>query len=137
MHRLADRSSDGSRTGPFLQHFRENDFPFACWEVKGLRRGRRLSARELADAEEFCKCGHIALRLIGDAMNDLVDRILTSYQLARALDGELVADSRQKITGYMESLAAAGQRDAKQLTVYGLAYLKELHEGRDPRFTGC
>jgi hypothetical protein len=34
-------------------------------------------------------------------------------------------------------LAAAGQRDAGQLTVYGLAYLKELHEGRDPRFTGC
>ena len=70
-------------------------------------------------------------------MNDLVDRILTSYQLARALDGELVADSRQKITGYMESLAAAGQRDAEQLTMYGLAYLKELHEGRDLRFTGC
>jgi hypothetical protein len=22
-------------------------------------------------------------------------------------------------------------------TIYGLAYLKELHEGRDPRFTGC
>src|SRR6266849_823214 len=36
---------DGFRTEPFLQHFRENDFPFACWEVKGLRRGRRLSAR--------------------------------------------------------------------------------------------
>ncbi len=80
---------------------------------------------------------HIALCLFGDAMNDLVDRILTAYQLTRALDGELVADSRRKITGYIESLAAAGQRDAKQLTVYGLAYLKELHEGRDPRFTGC
>jgi hypothetical protein len=70
-------------------------------------------------------------------MNDLVDRILTTYQLTRAQDGELVADSRRKITGYIESLAAAGQRDFKQLTVYGLAYLKELHEGRDPRFTGC
>ena len=74
---------------------------------------------------------------LGNAMNDLVDRILTAYQLTRAQDGELVADSRRKITGYIESLAAAGQRDAKQLTVYGLAYLKELHEGRDPRFTGC
>ena len=67
-------------------------------------------------------------------MNDLVDRILTAYELTRALDSELVADSRRKITGYIESLAAAGQRDAKQLTV---AYLKELHEGRDPRFAGC
>jgi hypothetical protein len=62
-------------------------------------------------------------------MNDLVDRILTAYQLTRAPDGELVADSRRKITGYIESLVATGQRDAKQLTVYGLAYLKELHEG--------
>ena len=26
---------------------------------------------------------------------------------------------------------------AEQLTIYGLAYLTELHEGRDPRFTGC
>ena len=70
-------------------------------------------------------------------MNDLVDRILTAYQSVRAQDGELLADSRQKITGYIESLASGGQRDAKQLTMYGLAYLKELHEGRDPRFTGC
>jgi hypothetical protein len=31
----------------------------------------------------------------------------------------------------------AGQNDAQRLAVYGLAYLKELHEGRDPRFTGC
>jgi hypothetical protein len=26
---------------------------------------------------------------------------------------------------------------AEQLTIYGLACLTELHEGRDPRFTGC
>jgi hypothetical protein len=36
-----------------------------------------------------------------------------------------------------EKLTAAGQKDTHQLTVYGLACLKELHEGRDPRFTGC
>jgi hypothetical protein len=42
-----------------------------------------------------------------------------------------------KITRYLESLASAGQRDAQRLSMYGLAYLKELHEGRDPRFTGC
>jgi hypothetical protein len=71
------------------------------------------------------------------AMNDVVDRILNAYQLMRPLDAERVADSRQKITGYIESLSSAGHRDAKQLTIYGLAYLKELHEGRDPRFTGC
>ncbi len=70
-------------------------------------------------------------------MNDLVERILNSYQPMHPLDVERVADSRQKISRYLESLASAGQRDAKQLTIYGLAYLKELHEGRDPQFTGC
>jgi hypothetical protein len=70
-------------------------------------------------------------------MNDLVERILHSYQLNRPIDAQLLTDSRAKIRGYLESLASTGQRDAKLLTLYGLAYLKELHEGRDPRFTGC
>jgi hypothetical protein len=70
-------------------------------------------------------------------MNDVVDRILNAYQLKRPLDAEQVADSRQRISRYIESLASAGQRDAWQLTIYGLAYLTELQEGRDPRFTGC
>jgi hypothetical protein len=70
-------------------------------------------------------------------MNDLVNRILSIYQLMRPLDPDRVSDSRQRITRYIESLASAGQSDAQQLAVYGLAYLKELHEERDPRFTGC
>ena len=71
------------------------------------------------------------------AVNDVVDRILNAYQLKRSLDPSRVADSRQKISAYLESLASAGQRDSGQLTIYGLAYLTELNEGRDPRFTGC
>jgi hypothetical protein len=70
-------------------------------------------------------------------MNDLVDRILSIYQLMRPLDPDRVSDSRQRITRYIESLASAGQSDVQRLAVYGLAYLKELHEERDPRFTGC
>ena len=70
-------------------------------------------------------------------MNDLIDRILDTYQLMRPLDPDLVSDSRRKITRYLESLASAGQGDVQQLAEYGLAYLKELHEGPDPRFTGC
>ena len=73
----------------------------------------------------------------GEVMNEVVDRILNSYELMRPLSAERVADSRQKVSRYLESLASAGQRDAKQLVEYGLAYLRELHEGRDPRFTGC
>jgi hypothetical protein len=70
-------------------------------------------------------------------VNDVVDRILKTYQLNRFLDPRRVADSRLKISAYLESLASAGQRDSRQLTIYGLAYLTELNEGRDPRFTGC
>ena len=70
-------------------------------------------------------------------MNEVVDRILNRYALVRTLDEARVAESREKISRHIETLAAAGQKDTHQLTVYGLAYLKELHEGRDPRFTGC
>jgi len=62
-------------------------------------------------------------------MKDVVDRILNDYQLARPLDAERVAESRRKISGYLESLASAGHRDTKRLAIYGLAYLKEMHEG--------
>jgi hypothetical protein len=71
------------------------------------------------------------------AMNDVVERILDAYQSMCPLDAERAADSRQKISRYIESLSSAGQRDAEQLAIYGLAYLTELHEGHDPRFTGC
>jgi hypothetical protein len=70
-------------------------------------------------------------------MVDVVDRILNTYQLRRPLHADRVEDSRRKIAGYIGSLMSAGQRDPRQLTKYGLAYLEELHEGRDPRFTGC
>jgi hypothetical protein len=71
------------------------------------------------------------------AMEDVVDRILYTYQLIRPLDPNQISASRLKITRYIESLASAGQGDAQRLSMYGLAYLKELHEGRYPRFTGC
>ena len=71
------------------------------------------------------------------AMNDVVESILRTYQSMCPLDAERTADSRQKISRYIESLASAGQRDAEQLAIYGLAYLTELHEEQDPRLTGC
>ena len=70
-------------------------------------------------------------------MDDVVERILKTYQSMRPLDAQRAADSRQRISRYIESLASAGQRDDEQLTIYGLAYLTELVEGADPRFTGC
>ena len=70
-------------------------------------------------------------------MNDVVELILNTYQSMRPLDTERAADSRQKISRYIEVLTSAGERDTEQLTIYGLAYLTELHEGQDPRITGC
>ncbi len=70
-------------------------------------------------------------------MNDVVERILNAYQSIRPVDADRVVDSRKKIIPYIEALTSAGERDAEQLMIYGLAYLTELHEGHDPRFTGC
>lgn len=77
------------------------------------------------------------LRLIAHvsefAMNAVVDRIMNTYQLMRPLDPDQVSDSRRKITRYIESLTSADQIDAHRLAVCGLAYFKELHDGRE----GC
>ena len=70
-------------------------------------------------------------------MNEIADRVLNAYSLIGELDAARVKQSREKIIGYIDKLASAGQNDPHQLTESALAYLKELHEGPDPRFTGC
>ena len=69
--------------------------------------------------------------------DDVVERILLNYQLMRKINSDQVEASREKIAAYIKTLNIARQFDAHQLTMYGLAYLKELHEGRDKRFSGC
>src|SRR5712691_6227531 len=61
------------------------------------------------------RCRYCSALISEFAMNDLVDRILNTYQLMRPLDADGVSDSRQKITRYIERLASAGQSDAQQL----------------------
>jgi hypothetical protein len=70
-------------------------------------------------------------------MDEIVDRALHTYGLTRELDAARIAQSREKIIRYIDTLGSAGQNDSHQLAVYALAYLKELYEGPDPRFTGC
>jgi hypothetical protein len=82
-------------------------------------------------------CDRCSAFILEFVMNSVVERILDTYQSIRPLNAEQAADPRRKIIRYIESLASAGQRDAEQLTIYGLAYLTELHEGDDSRFTGC
>ncbi|HKR84030.1 MAG TPA: hypothetical protein VJS37_07620 [Terriglobales bacterium] len=70
-------------------------------------------------------------------MKEIIDRALGSYELADRLSAEQLAQSRERICRYIDKLVAAGQKDPQKLAEYARAYLKEMHEDRDPRFTGC
>jgi hypothetical protein len=70
-------------------------------------------------------------------MNEIADRVLGTYELIGELDAVRVSHSREKIIQYIDKLASAGHSDSDQLAAFALAYLKELHEGPDRRFTGC
>jgi hypothetical protein len=67
-------------------------------------------------------------------MDHVVERVMTSYENHERQGCE---DIRVKVGQYLEKLASAGHRDVEELTCYGLAYLRILHEGPDPRYTGC
>ena len=66
-------------------------------------------------------------------MPEIVDNILQIY--GGELDSEFLEASREKVARYIETLASTG-KTPRQLTAYGLAYLKELHNP-DRRYTGC
>ena len=70
-------------------------------------------------------------------MKEVIDEALGAYELIGEMDVALVAHSREKVAQYIDKLAAAGHKDPQQLIEFARAYLKELHEGPDPRFTGC
>ena len=70
-------------------------------------------------------------------MREIVDQALEAYELIDEMDVAVVAQTRERIARYIDKLTSAGHTDPHQLAVYARAYLKELHEGRDPRFTGC
>jgi hypothetical protein len=78
-------------------------------------------------------CGAV----FGVSMREIVDQALGTYELTSKMDAAELAQSRDRITRYLDKLMSAGQVDPRQLTEYARAYLKEMHEGRDPRFTGC
>ena len=70
-------------------------------------------------------------------MDDAVDRIMACYGNLPALERLGREEIRVKIGEYLAKLSSAGHSDAEELTFYGLAYLRILHEGPDPRYTGC
>ena len=92
---------------------------------------RRATSRRIDDQNARCCTATIAVRLFWSfAMNEVVERILSAYQSMCPLDAERAADSWQKINRYIESLVSAGQRDAEQLTIYGLAVSQNCTRGK-------
>ncbi len=69
-------------------------------------------------------------------MKEIIEQALQSYELTDLMDAAQVARSRERVTRYIGCLMSAGQNDPHRLSEYSRAYLKELHEGPDPRFTG-
>jgi hypothetical protein len=70
-------------------------------------------------------------------MSDIIDQAIRAYEAVHQMDAVQLAQSRAKISQYLDKLISAGQSDPHQLTEFACAYLKELHEGPDPRFSGC
>src|SRR6478672_5529910 len=64
--------------------------------------------------------------MAGGAMDDVVERVMASYENWERLGREEI---RVKVGQYLEKLASAGHRDVEELTYYGLAYLSILREG--------
>jgi hypothetical protein len=63
-------------------------------------------------------------------MDDVVEKVLRTY-------GSTDAHSRAKMAMYLQKLNSAGHSDRNALAEFGLAYLKEMHEGPDRRYSGC
>ena len=70
----------------------------------------------------------------GWAMDHVVERVMTSCENYERQGRE---DIRAKVGQYLEKLASTGHRDVEELTYYGLAYLRILQEGPDPRYSNC
>lgn len=70
-------------------------------------------------------------------MREIVEQALGTYELTSKMDAAELARSRDRIARYLDKLISAGQDDPHRLTEYARAYLKEMYEGPDPRFTGC
>jgi hypothetical protein len=65
-------------------------------------------------------------------MQAAIDRIMQTYDLLVNQSAAASAETRAKVTEYVNTLFEAGERDAHRLTVCGLTYLRELDGSSDP-----
>ena len=72
-------------------------------------------------------------------MQAAIDRIMMTYDLLENRSAAASHEARTKVTDYVTTLFAAGEKDLHRLTVCGLTYLRELDGSSDPvkaGFTG-
>jgi hypothetical protein len=70
-------------------------------------------------------------------MDNAVDRVMASCEKLPALEPLGREEMKTKVSQYLATLSSAANFDDEELAFYGLAYLRTLHEGPDPRYTGC
>jgi hypothetical protein len=69
-------------------------------------------------------------------MEKIVERVMRSARTAPAAD-LTQSELRIKVGNYVSLLTSAGKRDPDELTDLGIAYLHDILDGPDPRYTGC
>ncbi len=70
-------------------------------------------------------------------LNDVIDRVIHTFGMMRNLSEDALQDARDSVRDYIETLSSAGETDPQRLAVFGLAFLRDRHEGVSPKFTGC
>jgi hypothetical protein len=100
-------------------------------------RGRDIDFDQRPINAKMVQCGVWPSVLGVGSMDDAVERVMASYENLPALELLGREEIRVKIGQYLAKLSSAGHSDAEELTFFGLAYLRILHEGPDPRSTGC
>jgi len=65
-------------------------------------------------------------------MEAAIDRIMQTYELLEKRTAAASAEARARVTEYVNTLVAAGEKDAHRLTICGLTYLRQLDGSADP-----
>lgn len=68
---------------------------------------------------------------------DVIDRVIHTFGMMRNLDEDALREARESLDNYIGTLSSAGETDPQRLAVYGLAFLRNRHDGESPKFTGC
>jgi hypothetical protein len=70
------------------------------------------------------------------SMKEIIDRVMRSAR-TNSITNFSQMELRNKVDSYVNLLASAGKRDSDELINLGIAYLREIIDGPDSRYTGC